>query len=151
MRRLRCAGWGQSMVALHSRRGRSQLGGIDKRLYRAGLGAGAYSALYAQRKRSSSGPYKGCRLPRGSHSTFETSVPSHADEGPLEKFEDQLAFPVDVILLLFAFANTGVPFSNTNEVTAMILASLIIGKTVGITLFGMAGRCLGSRFQQAWA
>ena len=88
-------------------------------------------------------PIRAAAFPRGSHSTFETSVPSHADEGPLEKFEDQLAFPVDVILLLFAFANTGVPFSNTNEVTAMILASLIIGKTVGITLFGMAGRMLG--------
>ena len=88
-------------------------------------------------------PIRAGAFPRGSHSTLETSVSSGAHEGPLEKFEDQLAFPVDVILLLFAFANTGVPFGTTNEVTVIILASLIIGKTVGITLFGLAGQKLG--------
>ncbi len=88
-------------------------------------------------------PIRAAAFPRGSHSTLETSVSSDAHEGPLEKFEDQLAFPVDVILLLFAFANTGVPFSAANEVTVIILASLIVGKTVGITLFGLAGQKLG--------
>lgn len=88
-------------------------------------------------------PIRAAVFPRGSHSTSDTSVPSHADEGPLEKFEDQLAFPVDVILFLFAFANTGVAFSDANEITVIILASLIVGKTAGITLFGVAGQMLG--------
>ena len=88
-------------------------------------------------------PVRVAAFPKGSHSTLETSVSSDAHEGPLEKFEHQLAFPVDVILLLFAFANTGVPFSAANEVTVIILASLIFGKTVGITLFGLVGQKLG--------
>ena len=88
-------------------------------------------------------PIRAAAFPRGSHTTLATSVSSHDDEGPLDKFEDQLTFPVDVILLLFAFANTGVAFSAVNKVTVIVLVSLIIGKTVGITLFGLVGQRLG--------
>ena len=62
---------------------------------------------------------------------------------PLEQFEHQLKLFVDVGLFLFAFANAGVPFSSINEVTAIVLISLIGGKTVGITLFSGAASKIG--------
>ena len=60
------------------------------------------------------------------------TVPGHS---PLEEFEHRLKLPVDLGLFFFAFANAGVPFANINEVTLIVLLSLIVGKTVGIGLF----------------
>ncbi|HMO15718.1 MAG TPA: Na+/H+ antiporter NhaA [Pirellulaceae bacterium] len=62
---------------------------------------------------------------------------------PLEKFEHDLKLFVDFGLFFFAFANAGVPFSNINNLTWIVLFSLIIGKTVGITLFSSLGILLG--------
>ena len=43
----------------------------------------------------------------------------------------------------FAFVNAGVTFGAINTVTVIVLASLIVGKTMGITLFSMAGVWMG--------
>ena len=55
--------------------------------------------------------------------------------GVLEQFEHHLKMPVDFGLFFFAWANAGVAFGNINQVTLMILLSLIVGKTVGVSLF----------------
>ena len=55
--------------------------------------------------------------------------------GVLDRFEHSLKLPVDLGLFFFAWANAGVAFGNINQVTLMILLSLIVGKTVGVSLF----------------
>jgi NhaA family Na+:H+ antiporter len=61
----------------------------------------------------------------------------------LHNFEHNLKLPVDLGLFFFAFANAGVAFSSINEVTWIILASLIVGKVFGVTLFSAVGAKLG--------
>ena len=62
---------------------------------------------------------------------------------PLEQFEHRLKLFVDFGLFFFAFANAGVPFANINEVTLIVLLSLIVGKTAGISLFSAIGARAG--------
>ncbi len=62
---------------------------------------------------------------------------------PLDQFEHQLKLTVDLGLFFFAFANAGVAFGSINSVTLIILLSLIVGKTVGISLFSWVGTRLG--------
>ena len=50
----------------------------------------------------------------------------------LENFEHDLKAFVDFGLFFFAFANAGVPMSEANGLTWILLASLIFGKTIGI-------------------
>ncbi len=64
-------------------------------------------------------------------------------EAPLERFEHQLKLFVDFGLFFFAFANAGVAFGTINQVTLMVLLSLIFGKTGGVFLFSWAGAKLG--------
>lgn len=62
----------------------------------------------------------------------------------LNDIEHKMKVPVEFILLLFGFANAGVAFSAIGEATWLVLAGLIIGKPVGIFLFGwLAARPLG--------
>ena len=63
--------------------------------------------------------------------------------GTLEQFEHHLKLPVDFGLFFFAWANAGVAFGNINQVTLMILLSLIVGKTVGVSLFSFIVSKLG--------
>ena len=65
------------------------------------------------------------------------------DHSPLHNFEHNLKLPVDLGLFFFAFANAGVAFGSVNAVTWMILASLIVGKIIGITLFSGLGAKVG--------
>lgn len=58
--------------------------------------------------------------------------------GVLQQFEHHLKMPVDFGLFFFAWANAGVAFGNINAVTLMILLSLIVGKTVGVSVFSFA-------------
>ena len=58
--------------------------------------------------------------------------------GVLDRFEHSLKLPVDLGLFFFAWANAGVAFGNINSVTLMILLSLIVGKTVGVSVFSFA-------------
>lgn len=62
---------------------------------------------------------------------------------PLEEFEHQLKTFVDFGLFFFAFANAGVKLDSVGMITWVILAALIVGKTVGIFIFAWAGSLLG--------
>ena len=61
----------------------------------------------------------------------------------MEMFEHQLKLPVDFGLFFFAFVNAGVAFGSINSVTLVILLSLIVGKTVGVTLFSVGASLVG--------
>ena len=56
---------------------------------------------------------------------------THA-HSPLENFEHDLKLFVDLGLFFFAFANAGVPMSEANGLTWILLAALVLGKTIGI-------------------
>ena len=89
--------------------------------------------------------------PRGAEAVSDHETPAETAEGeaelhhrhaPLDHFEHQLKLPVDFGLFFFAFMNAGVAFASITQVTFIVLISLIVGKTVGITLFSW----LGARF-----
>lgn len=62
----------------------------------------------------------------------------------LNRVEHLLKRPVEIILFLFGLANAGVEFSAVGAPTLLVLLGLLIGKPVGITLFGwVAARPLG--------
>ncbi len=67
----------------------------------------------------------------------------HIEHSPLHQFEHQLKLAVDLGLFFFAFANAGVALAQIGWVTWLILGALLIGKTAGITLFGLAAVRLG--------
>ena len=73
----------------------------------------------------------------------EGGVRGHSSGSPLEMFEHQLKLPVDFGLFFFAFVNSGVAFGSINSVTLVILLSLIVGKTVGVTLFSVGASLVG--------
>ena len=61
----------------------------------------------------------------------------------LDQFEHQLKLFVDFGLFFFAFANAGVPFTSIGWVTMMVLASLIVGKGIGVALFSWTASLFG--------
>jgi Na+:H+ antiporter, NhaA family len=63
----------------------------------------------------------------------------------LNQFEHWWATPVQVVLLLFGFANAGVPFAQIGPGTYFVLAALLLGKPLGILLFSGAARLAGAR------
>ena len=77
------------------------------------------------------GPARDEGLFRDDESTVETDT--------LNNFEHDLKGFVDFGLFFFAFANAGVQFSNLSNLTWIVFLSLLVGKTVGITLFSWAG------------
>lgn len=66
-------------------------------------------------------------------------------EGPstLQRFEHAVKPSVDWGLFFFAFTNAGAEFSSIGTLTWIILASLVVGKTLGITLFSAVGVKIG--------
>jgi Na+:H+ antiporter, NhaA family len=62
----------------------------------------------------------------------------------LNQFE-HWATPVQFVLLLFGFANAGVPFAQIGAGTYYVLAALLVGKPLGILLFSGAARLIGGR------
>lgn len=60
----------------------------------------------------------------------------------LSEFEHWWKNPVELILGLFGLVNAGVVFSNVGTGTWLVLAGLIIGKPLGITLFTWVGQKL---------
>ncbi|MCO6383587.1 Na+/H+ antiporter NhaA [Oceanicola sp. 502str15] len=54
----------------------------------------------------------------------------------LNKAEHMLKHPVEVILFFFGLLNAGVEFNAIGEATWLVLAGLVIGKPVGIFIFG---------------
>ncbi len=67
----------------------------------------------------------------------------HVVHSPLHQFEHQLKSFVDVGLFLFAFTNAGVELAAVGPMTWLILGSLVIGKTLGVTLLGSLAVLLG--------
>ena len=61
----------------------------------------------------------------------------------LNRFEHWWATPVQVVLLLFGFANAGVPFAQIGAGTYYVVAGLLLGKPVGILAFSAIARLAG--------
>lgn len=57
----------------------------------------------------------------------------------LNDAEHGLKLPVEFILMMFGFANAGVVFASIDHATWLVLGGLLIGKPVGILLFGFIG------------
>jgi Na+/H+ antiporter NhaA len=62
----------------------------------------------------------------------------------LNKFEDWWVTPVQVVLLLFGFANARVPFTQMGAATHYVLAGLLLGKPKGILAFSGMARFAGA-------
>ena len=54
----------------------------------------------------------------------------------LNQIEHALKHPVEVVLFFFGLLNAGVEFSSMGDATWLVLAGLLIGKPVGILIFG---------------
>ncbi|PJE31885.1 Na+/H+ antiporter NhaA [Pseudooceanicola antarcticus] len=57
----------------------------------------------------------------------------------LNYIEHALKHPVEIILFFFGLMNAGVEFSSISEPTWLVLAGLLIGKPIGIVIFGSIG------------
>lgn len=79
---------------------------------------------------------------KGPHGQLFEDEPGHST---LIEFEHFHKMPVDFGLFGFGLANAGVLFAGINQVTWIILISLVIGKTFGVTLFGYGAQFLGFR------
>jgi Na+:H+ antiporter, NhaA family len=55
-----------------------------------------------------------------------------AQADTLSRFEHALSRPVEVVLLLFGFANAGVPLSEIGAGTYYVVIALLVGKPIGI-------------------
>ena len=75
----------------------------------------------------------------------DTEAGVHGDDehSPLHSFEHELKLLVDFGLFFFAFANSGVVVSGLSPMTIAILFALVVGKTVGVLLFGALAVKLG--------
>jgi len=91
------------------------------------------------------GPTRDTGLFAGEDETDQEHKEGHHehDHSTLHNFEHNLKLPVDLGLFFFAFANAGVVFSSVNTVTWMILASLIVGKILGVSIFSGLGAKFG--------
>ncbi|MBN2694534.1 Na+/H+ antiporter NhaA [bacterium] len=69
---------------------------------------------------------------------------SLSEPSTITKFECQWRVFVDFGLFAFGLANAGVPFSEINSLSWIILLSLIIGKTLGIYIFSNIAKLLGA-------
>ncbi|MFP6639849.1 MAG: Na+/H+ antiporter NhaA, partial [Myxococcota bacterium] len=54
----------------------------------------------------------------------------------LNEFEHWWKNPVELILCVFGFANAGVVMASVGDATYLVLGGLIVGKPIGIFLFG---------------
>jgi NhaA family Na+:H+ antiporter len=67
----------------------------------------------------------------------------------LDRFEHWWATPVQFVLLLFGFANAGVPFEQIGPGTYYVVAALLFGKPIGILLFSGGARLVGAHLPPA--
>jgi NhaA family Na+:H+ antiporter len=63
----------------------------------------------------------------------------------LNRFEHWWKIPVQVVLLLFGFANAGVPLAQIGPGTYYVLAALLLGKPIGIVLCATLARVTGAK------
>ncbi len=54
----------------------------------------------------------------------------------LNEIEHALKTPVEVVLFFFGLCNAGVQFSSMGDATWLVLAGLLVGKPIGILIFG---------------
>lgn len=76
-------------------------------------------------------------LPLLPHAARDPGVfvdPSEIPHDPLNKFERWWQLPVEGVLFLFALTNAGVPLGSTGIGTWVVLAAILVGKPLGITL-----------------
>ena len=73
----------------------------------------------------------------------ETARDLEIEHSTLDRFEHAAELPVDFGLFFFALANAGVRMEGIGPMTWVILASLVIGKTVGVYGMSMLGKKLG--------
>jgi NhaA family Na+:H+ antiporter len=66
----------------------------------------------------------------------------------LDRFEHWWQTPVQFVLLVFGFANAGVPFEQIGAGTYYVLAGLLLGKPTGILFFSGLARLAGGGFPQ---
>jgi len=71
---------------------------------------------------------------KGDAGYFEGAMDQHPQD-PLNRFEHWWKNPVELILMLFGFANAGVAFSAFGLGTGLVSVGLLVGKPVGISLF----------------
>ena len=71
------------------------------------------------------------------------AISGRGRHSPLDQFEHRLKGIVDYGLFFFGLFNAGVAFTSVSAVTFVVLLSLIIGKTIGITLFSWLGSRIG--------
>jgi NhaA family Na+:H+ antiporter len=67
----------------------------------------------------------------------------HIEHSPLHRFESRMKLFVDFGLFFFAFANAGVPLTKIGPLTWVILGSLVVGKTLGISALGLLAIRMG--------
>ena len=72
----------------------------------------------------------------------------HLAHSPLHLFEQQVKGIVDYGLFFFAFANAGVVFADVGPMTWIVLTALVVGKTLGVSLFGLLATSLGFALPQ---
>ena len=87
-------------------------------------------------------------VPLMPHSTHDLGLfnPEEARQpDTLSRFEHWWTVPVQLVLLLFGFANAGVPFERIGPGTYYVLAALLLGKPLGILLFSAASRFAGAQ------
>jgi NhaA family Na+:H+ antiporter len=65
------------------------------------------------------------------------------DRSPIAQFEHEWKIIVDFGLFMFGLANAGVEFSRIGTATWLVVAALLIGKTVGIFSMGLIAERLG--------
>lgn len=75
------------------------------------------------------------RVNRKKDDTEGSEKNEQQDKTTLQKFENGVSPIVDYGLFLFGFANAGVTVSSVSVLTLIIMVSLILGKTIGISLF----------------
>jgi NhaA family Na+:H+ antiporter len=65
------------------------------------------------------------------------------EHSPLHRFESRMKLFVEFGLFFFAFANAGVALTTIGPLTWVILGSLVVGKTLGITALGLLAIRMG--------
>jgi len=75
--------------------------------------------------------------------TYLTNHTSEEQEAPMHAFEDSMKMPVDFGMFFFGLSNAGVKLNSIGGITYSVLFALLIGKTLGITLFSFIAIKLG--------
>jgi len=84
-------------------------------------------------------------MPHGRRDVGLFEVGARFTRDTLNRFEHAWAVPVQIILLMFGFANAGVPFAEVGPGTYYVLAALLLGKPFGILAATQLARLAGAQ------